>query len=37
MRLEGFASVAAGEYEIWWIEGDTVDVVLARHPIKITP
>jgi Ca-activated chloride channel homolog len=27
----------AGEYEIWWIERDTIDVVLARHPITITP
>ncbi len=31
------APAAAGEYEIWWIEGDTIDVVLARHPITITP
>jgi ABC-type glycerol-3-phosphate transport system substrate-binding protein len=31
------APMAAGEYEIWWIRGDTTDVVLARHPITITP
>jgi Ca-activated chloride channel homolog len=31
------APMAAGEYEIWWIQGDTTDVVLARHPIAITP
>ncbi len=31
------APMAAGEYEIWWIKGDTIDNVLARHPITITP
>ena len=31
------APAAAGEYEIWWIKGDTIDDVLARHPITITP
>ena len=31
------APAAAGEYEVWWIKGDTIDNVLARHPITITP
>ena len=31
------APAAAGEYEILWIKGDTIDGVLARHPITITP
>ncbi len=31
------APSAAGEYEIRWIQGDTIDNVLARHPINITP
>ena len=31
------APAMAGEYEIWWIEGDTIDNVLARHSITITP
>ena len=31
------APATAGEYEILWIKGDTIDGVLARHPITITP
>ena len=31
------APAAAGAYEIWWIEGDTIDNVMARHRITITP
>ena len=31
------APATAGEYEVWWIKGDTIDNVLARHPITITP
>ena len=31
------APATAGAYEIWWIKGDTIDDVLARHPITITP
>jgi Ca-activated chloride channel family protein len=25
-----------GAYEIWWVEGDTVDDVLARRDITVT-
>jgi hypothetical protein len=30
------APATAGEYEIWFVEGDTVDKVKARLPLKVT-
>ena len=30
------APATAGEYEIWFVEGDTVDKVKSRLPLKVT-